>query len=180
MSDSNNPSLIGIPTYNLICHFVPGVIFVYLLKFTYGIDSLNLVGGGDSVVNFVASLALFFVLGVVINRLGSELLRIISPLPKIENWYEQYVIAKKYDGEIAKLIEMKELYKSIVMIVILVPVVGVVNQISIESDTMGRILIPILGIFAILLFLNSYKKQDAYINRRIASHSSNKNENNIL
>ncbi len=175
-----------VSSYNLICHFIPGVFFVFLLETFAGVD---VTPDSPQTLDIVNLLVLYFIAGVFANRVGTFIMMYFSKTfsssskkeknqdpNKKSNWYRDYVIASKKDITIEKLVMMKELYKTLIAVVVLTPAVWLFMKLYTESQSFANINPELIFIFALIFLLVSYKRQSKYIDDRIAVYSDGESQ----
>ena len=151
--------------YGQINYLVPGAVFVLILDH---ISGFSLVPD-----NMLIGLILYYFVGVVISRIGSL---VVEPILKRVSFvkyanYDDYVAAFKEDSSLEALLEPSNAYRTICSMCLLVllaktyEVVGA--QWRFSSQTEGTILVTGL----LVLFLFSYRKQVAYITKRVGVHT---------
>ncbi|MBP9843041.1 MAG: hypothetical protein KBC62_03485 [Candidatus Pacebacteria bacterium] len=166
------PSFATISSHNLINYFVPGVLFVHLLK--------NVTNYNFWPTDLLTSVIIYYIAGVVVNRFGSIYVKkFLRPLmiskehPDKGIRYENYVNAKIADPEIKEIVQMSDLYKTILAIMILVPIIMFFEKIMSESATLYKYSELIIFLFFFLLFFKSYVAQDEYVEKRISNYVKN-------
>lgn len=153
-----------IGSYNLFNYLLPGVIFS---AFISKITSYDLIQEDVLVGAFI-----YYFLGSVVSRIGSlvvepllKWLGIISLAP-----YDQFVHASKKDVKLEVLSEANNMYRTICSMFLCISVVFTYDKIAgqIELLRIGEPAVCVLGLLA--LFVLSYRKQTAYIKKRVSAN----------
>lgn len=150
-----------ISSYNLFNYLLPGILFVVILdRFTgYSFVQNNLIIGA-----FV-----YYFIGLVISRFGSLF---IEPVLKKVSFlkfaaYEDFISASKNDPKIEVFSEANNMYRTFsamfVLLIFLKLYGSIQYKFPIISNWNPYILIGLL----LIMFLYSYRKQTAYIIKRI-------------
>ena len=152
-----------ISSYNIFNYLFPGTTFAYLVdQFT----EHKLIQE-----DLVVALFLYYFIGLVISRIGSL---IIEPILKWSGFaphskYEDYVAASKQDEVIAVLSEQNNMYRTIIAMTIAIGAVVCYDVIISVCPEIAKYEAYLLLISLGLLFLFSYRKQTAYITKRVKS-----------
>ncbi|MBF4989786.1 hypothetical protein [Methylophilus sp. QUAN] len=150
-------------SYNLFNNLLPGVIF---LTFFNELLSIDLLGENLAKAFFIS----YFV-GLIIGRIGSL---IIEPILKKVGFikfasYENFVEASKKDPKIDILSESNNIYRVIIATFVLILIAIGYEKLANECVWFYEHRLIIFSVAVLLLFLFSYRKQTAYINKRVAS-----------
>ena len=155
-----------ISSYNLFNYLLPGILFVVIAKeFTpYSFIQENLVIGA-----FV-----YYFIGLVISRFGSL---IIEPVLKRVSFlkfadYADFVSASKKDLKIEIFSEVNNMYRTFSSTFILLLLLKLYESIEFIFPALKEGNLYILIILLLIMFLYSYKKQTAYIIKRIKVSSN--------
>lgn len=153
-----------IASYNLFNYFLPGIVFVILVNWIthYSFPLDNLVIGGF----------MCYFIGLVISRVGSLLL---EPFLKRISFlkfagYSDFISASKKDSKIEVLSEANNMYRTLTSMLLILPLVKLYEILSDKIPLIKSLSPYILIVVLIFLFLFSYRKQSAYINKRINSN----------
>lgn len=148
-------------SYQLLTNLLPGAFFGMLIKFFFDL-SLSTTNIGEDVM-------VYYFMGLIINRIGSL---VVEPfLKKIRfikyTSHADFAKATKIDSKIDTLSEMNNYYRSLLTVVLLLPLLRIIqilfqkwNWLS-NNWTWGAIAV------LIILFLLSYKKQTTYVSNRV-------------
>ncbi len=160
--------LTKLSSYNLFNYLFPGVIFAYLAsEFTsYSFIQEDLVVGA-----FV-----YYFVGLVVSRFGSL---VIEPFLKLIGFvrfgrYEDYVAACKKDERTELFSEINNSYRTLTSVFLLLLVLKAYEIVETRFLPCGKWNMWILSVLLLVTFLLSYRKQTAYINKRI--EASNKKD----
>ena len=160
-----NEILSKISSYNIFNYLLPGSLFALI-----GDTSTSYRFMQDDII---IGLFLYYFLGLVISRVGSLF---IEPFLKKINFvkfadYRLYVSASKEDPKINELSETNNTYRTLCAVfVCFLALISFEKAVEIcpRLDDFGPY---ILGVGLFLLFLFSYKKQTAYVVKRVHAAS---------
>ena len=148
-------------SYNIFNYLLPGVLFAAFLD---AFTSFHLVQKDPVVGAF-----LYYFLGSVVSRIGSLF---IEPLLRHFNFvafapYENFVRASKADPKIEVLSEANNMYRTICALMVCVGAVASFDRATLCYPALSTALPWILIVGLLALYLLSYRKQTAYISKRI-------------
>ena len=150
-----------ISSYNIFNFLLPGTIFAYLSDHFTNTSFIQ--------DDLLIAVFVYYFLGMLISRVGSLL---IEPFLKITGFitfsdYVDFLKATRNDPTIYTLSEVNNTLRT--MISLLLFVIGTItyNQISSASSTFATYAPYGLLLLMLLLFLLAYRKQTAYIVRRV-------------
>jgi hypothetical protein len=159
-----NELLNKISSYNLFNYLLPGIVFVVILSKTtqYNISQDDIVIG----------LFLYYFIGLIISRFGSL---VIEPILKKYKFvlfadYKDFVIASKKDEKLEVLSEVDNTYRTLCSMFILILLIKIYEKIANKWLFLKENSILILIILLIIMFLFSYRKQTAYISKRVEAN----------
>lgn len=150
-----------ISNYNILNNLIPGAIFCVVLKHHVGYDIMN--------VGTLELIVIFYFSGMIISRVGSI---ILEPILKKIKWvsfrnHHRFVEAEKVDYKINALVEVNNMYRSIISVAFTALLVKL-YKVGVELQwNFGDISEWILLVTILLLFAFAYKKQTKYIVSRI-------------
>jgi hypothetical protein len=153
-----------ISTYNLFNYLFPGVVFVILAEAVTDYSFIQ----QDVLLGFF----LYYFIGLVISRVGSL---VVEPLLKWTSFlkfadYKDYVAATKKDEGVELLSEVNNTYRTLCacfgLLVLLKLVEVLERKFSIPQGWEFFILVATL----LIIFLFSYKKQTAYVKKRVETN----------
>ncbi len=157
-----------IDSYNLFNYLLPGVLFVVLLnEFTiYSFIQEDLVIGA-----FV-----YYFIGLVVSRFGSL---IIEPVLKKISFlkfakYQDFISASKQDPKIEIFSEANNMYRTFTSMLVLLVLLKLYELISVKFSLLNEWSLYVLVVVLLTMFLFSYKKQTAYVGKRIKINSKQK------
>lgn len=153
-----------ISSYNLFNYLFPGVVFVVMADAITGYSFVQ----QDVVLGFF----LYYFIGLVVSRIGSL---VVQPLLERTSFlkcaeYKDYVSATKKDEKVELLSEVNNTYRTLcacfglLVLLKLVEILG--RKFSIPQGWELFILVVIL----LVIFLFSYKKQTAYVKKRVEAN----------
>jgi len=150
-----------ISSYNLFNNLFPGILFVVLIT---KVTNYNLIQE-----DIIIGVFLYYFIGMVISRLGSLILEPFLKkigFVKFAN-YPDFIVASEKDTKIIEFSEINNTYRTVAMALISVATLKLyehcVDKFAYHTDTDLLALVVLL----ICLFIFSYKKQTAYITKRI-------------
>lgn len=153
-----------ISNYNILNNLIPGAILCVVFKYLVGYDFMN--------VGTLELIAIFYFAGMINSRIGSL---VLEPLLKKIKWvtfrdHHSFVEAEQKDKKINSLVEVNNMYRSMVSIgftslIVKFYYVGVEQQWNFGNVSEWILLVALL-----LLFAFAYKKQTKYIVSRIDYH----------
>lgn len=151
-------------SYNLFNHLLPGIVFVVLAE---KLSRYSLVQH-----DIVIGIFLYYFIGLVISRLGSlaiePLLRKVSFLRFAD--YKDFVDATKKDDKLEVLSEVNNTYRTLCALFASLLCLRVYETIETRFSGLKEWSAILLVGFLLLMFLFSYKKQTAYIIKRIEAN----------
>lgn len=150
-------------SYNIFNNLLPGVLFAVLIS---EITSYKVLQS-----EILTGVFVYYFFGVIVSRVGSivikpilEKLRIVTLQP-----YEEYVRVSKVDPKLELLLEVSNMYRTLCALLFLVAVVFMYDF-SAQHFHFLNVVAPYICIFSLLiLFIFSYKKQNAYVVGRISA-----------
>lgn len=155
-----------ISSYNLFNYLLPGILFVYILKY---FTDYNFVQDNNLIGAF-----LYYFIGMVISRFGSlfvePILKKISFLKFVD--YKSFVAASKKDEMIELFSEVNNTYRTITALFIILLLVKTYNHFEVRWDIPINITNLIVIVVIFLIFLFSYRKQTNYITKRIKANNN--------
>lgn len=147
--------------YHIFNHLLPGVLFCVLIdRFTQYTIMQN---------NMLIDICICYFIGLCISRIGSlivwDFLRAVKILRKFE--YKDFLKAKKEEAEIGSLLEVVNMYRSILTMFLLFCAVKFYELIDVKclEDCVSIETLLLFGF--ILLFLCAYIRQEKYVAKRI-------------
>ncbi len=153
-----------ISNYNILNNLIPGAILCVVFKYLVGYDFMN--------VGILELIVIFYFAGMINSRIGSL---VLEPLLKKIKWvtfrdHHSFVEAEQKDKKLNSLVEVNNMYRSIVSIgftslIVKFYYVGVEQQWNFGNVSEWILLVALL-----LLFAFAYKKQTKYIVSRIDYH----------
>ena len=153
--------LTKLSSYNFFNYLFPGVIFAYLgSKITrYSCIQEDLVVGA-----FV-----YYFIGLVVSRFGSL---VIEPVLRAVSFvkfgdYEDYVAACKKDEKTDLFSEINNSYRTLVSVFLLILLLKAYESFEAWSCFLTKWNTLILIVLLLATFLFSYRKQTAYISKRV-------------
>lgn len=148
-------------SYNLFNYLLPGIVFAVLAaRLThYNMIQQDLVIGA-----FV-----YYFVGLVTSRFGSL---VIEPLLKWTRFvrfaeYKQFVVASKSDPKVEILSEANNSYRTLCAMFVLLLILRGFERVCTAYPSISKWDLTMLLVLLFFMFLFAYKKQTAYITKRI-------------
>ena len=156
-------------SYNIFNYLFPGVVFCLGFSYLTNITILPT----DSLLN----LFFYYFVGMVISRIGSliiEKLLLKIKYVKYTN-YKDFQIAEAVDQKLQTLLEIANMYRTIISMILLLLIFYCVFLILNYSSISGfRFCYNIIALLLLLvLFIISFKKQVLYITKRVENIQEN-------
>jgi hypothetical protein len=156
-----NELLSKLSSYNIFNYLVPGALFVI------GAKKLGIADLTDP--DLATNLLTFYVLGMIISRLGSL---VIEPVMKkmkliVYSPYADFVLASQKDLKIETLVEVSNTYRTLGSAFLLL-LAGYVLAGLPAGDTLPlgwKTILMLVGLA--VMFLASYCKQNEYVRKRV-------------
>ena len=153
-------------SYNIFNYLLPGVLFAVFVE---SLTSFHIVQKDPVLGVFV-----YYFLGSVVSRVGSlfvepslRRLKFVAFAP-----YEDFVRASQADPKIEVLSEANNMYRTICALMISVGGVVLYERVATYCPSISTALPWVLIIGLFVLYLVSYRKQTAYIAKRIKANKS--------
>lgn len=153
-----------ISSYNIFNYLLPGIVFSVLACWVMhrSLPQENVLTGAF----------LYYFVGLVVSRFGSL---IIEPLLKASSFvhfapYRDFVAASKKDDQLAVLSEVNNTYRTFCAVFSLLLLVKVYMLFEARFPTLKDWGAPVIAILLLALFLFSYRKQTAYVTKRIKAN----------
>lgn len=165
-----------ISSYNLFNNLLPGVIFCTVVN-----DATRF---SISSENIIEQVVIWYFVGMIISRIGSiyvegglKRLKFKNKKSLVFADYKQYSVAAEAKPFIATLSETNSIYRTAVSLLVVLEIVFLYDKLLydwIESKcVIGNTLIAgVAGLFLILLFIQSYKKQTDYVRKQVEKYAS--------
>lgn len=151
-------------SYNIFNYLLPGVLFA---AFVDGLTSLQLIQK-----DLVVGVFVYYFLGSTVSRIGSLM---IEPILKRVGFvtfapYDEFVRASKADPKLDVLSEANNMYRTLIALMVAVAAVWSYDQAATAAPSL-RTAAPIVCIVLVGgIYLISYRKQTAYIVKRVAAN----------
>ena len=150
-----------IDSYNIITNIVPGAVLAGLLSLLH-LCTVQVEG-------VVASVVLYYFLGVVADRIGSLLVEKILLAWHVVNYAprEEYLKAARKDTDIKKLLEANNMYRAFAGVFLIVVIVKAYQVCANFANLSTAVTEWISVIMLLLLFVCSFIKQTKSIVKRV-------------
>lgn len=155
-----------ISNYQFLNNLLPGTIFVSILN-----NYMSIIIKDD---NLLVSLFIYYFMGIIISRFGSIVIEPILKKVKFVNYqtYSKYIFASNKDKNINLLLELNNLFRSMIAMLCLVALVAIYSKIQVVCPFLERNSKIILLLLLTVLFLFSFRKQTKFIFDRIEYHEN--------
>jgi hypothetical protein len=124
--------------------------------------------------NIILGVFLYYFIGLLVSRVGSL---IIEPVLKYVGFirfssYSDFVVASKDDSKLELLSEVNNMYRTFIALSFCLILVKYFENLSNKFQFIKDWQVEIFVVSLFILFLFSYRKQTAYINKRISTSVS--------
>ena len=148
-------------SYNIFNYLLPGIMFVYLSDLFTSYSFIQ-----DDIL---LALFLYYFIGLVISRLGSL---VIEPfLKKIEFVtfadYKDFMSTAESDKKLDVLSEVNNMYRTLCSLLLCLIILIIYEAFATLFPVVADITPYVALFFLAVLFLYSYRKQTAYIFKRV-------------
>ena len=168
-----------ISSYHLLNFIIPGTIFSLFFSKYFEI-SLN-----D--FETMEKLILFYFVGLVISRIGSVVFESIFIKWKIVTYApsKDYIFAEKKDDKLVVLLEMNNLFRTVMTMLSLILLCFVGRHIYSYTAVAKEVIVILMLCILFILFVSSYRKQTIAIGKRVEyvkekEKINNKKEDTII
>lgn len=148
-------------SYNIFNYLLPGVVFVAISK---SLTKYNFVQE-----DIVIGVFLYYFIGLVISRIGSIVIEPILKWIKFVRFseYIDYVDASSKDKLIEVLSEANNMYRTFLSLFLSLSLLKIFEILSERYQCLSLISSEIAILGLLILFAFSYRKQTAYITKRV-------------
>lgn len=150
-------------SYNIFNYLLPGALLAAVVDELTSLQILQ--------KDIVIGVFIYYFLGSVVSRIGSLLIEPVFRKAGIVKFapYEDYVRVSKEDPKLDVLSEANNMYRTLCSLMVCVGTISLYDKASISWPVLHTLAptVLILGLFSLYVF--SYRKQTAYITRRIES-----------
>lgn len=157
-----------ISNYNILNNLIPGAILCVVFKYLVGYDFMN--------VGTIELIVVFYFIGMINSRLGSLFVEWILKKVKLVTFRDHhlYVSAEQKDKKINSLIEINNMYRSMISVVFTAIIVKFYHvAVDLQWD-FGNVTEWVLLVALLVLFAMAYRKQTKYIVSRIDYNTNSK------
>ena len=161
MSDFIETVIEKVSAYNIFHYLFPGAVFTATIQATAGYSLLS--------DNILVDIIVVYFCGMVLNRIGSL---IVEPLCRRTGLlkysdYADFVAAEKRDPKLAVLLQDNNTYRTLTALFLSVLAIKLERSIQSWFPELDRYIAWAWPIALLILFVLSYKKQTAYIVKRV-------------
>lgn len=153
-----------ISSYNIFNYLFPGVVFAVIAS---KLTSYDFVQSDILIGPFV-----YYFIGAIVSRVGSLVVEPVLKKTRIVSFapYDDFVRASKEDPKLEVLSETNNMYRIICSLLVCVTVVHVYEKVEKHFEFL-KSLSPLIAVAGLLvLFIYSYRKQCAYVKKRVSAH----------
>ncbi|RWF67350.1 hypothetical protein [Mesorhizobium sp.] len=152
-------------SYDILTNLIPRAAFAFIMK------RLDIYDFGST--SAVIDVIMYYFLGPVISRIGSIILRpVLNEAGLVQHGdHANFIVAEAKDPQMAVVLESSNLYRSACSVLVTSLAAYDVKLLddhfgwSLRSIEVGTV------IFLFVLFLRAYRKQTAFIERRVQYHT---------
>ena len=150
-----------ISSYNFLNCLIPGVLVTYCADCMFSITLLT-----DDWFN---DFFIIFIYGLISSRIGSLIVEPFLKKIKFIKYakYDAFCNAEKEDKKICVLLEMNNLYRTLIGAFILLVFICGMNFLRLKIEFINTYFNCIILTLLLILFVFSYKKQTNYIKNRV-------------
>lgn len=150
-----------ISSYHLLNFIISGTIFALFIHDFFEIS----INDFDT----IEKLILFYCIGLVISRIGSIVFEPLFIKWKIVTYapLRDYIFAEKKDDKLIVLLEMNNLFRTIMTMLFLILLCFVGRYICNYITVSGEVIVILILCILFILFLLSYRKQTEAIRKRV-------------
>lgn len=152
-------------SYNLFNYLLPGAVFAYFVKSSFGIGLVP--------DDLVTAAFIYYFLGVVVSRFGSLALEPLLKKAKFIKFepYASFLSASEKDQKIEVLVEQSNMYRTLLSAMLLLLVLTAYLKLESYCPVLTEWR-ELTGASALaLVFLLAYKKQTDYVAGRVRKNS---------
>ena len=148
-------------SYNIFNYLLPGILFAsFVVRLTY-LQILQ--------KDIVVGVFIYYFLGSVVSRIGSLFIEPVLRKMGIVKFapYEDFVRVSKEDPKLDVLSEANNMYRTLCSLMVCVGTIALYDKASIFWPVLHTVAPTVLIVGLFFLYIFSYRKQTAYITRRI-------------
>lgn len=150
-------------SYNIFNYLLPGILFAVFVDRLTSLQILQ--------KDIVVGVFIYYFLGSVVSRIGSLFIEPVLRKAGIVKFapYEDFVRVSKADPKLDVLSEANNMYRTFCSLMVCVGTIALYDKASISWPVLHTVAptVLIVGLFSLYIF--SYRKQTAYITRRIGA-----------
>jgi F0F1-type ATP synthase assembly protein I len=149
-------------SYNIFNYLLPGILFVAIAKYLTDYNFIQ--------ENVLIGAFLYYFIGMVVSRVGSLLIEPLLKKTKFVKFadYSDFISASKKDEKIELLSEVNNTYRTITSMFVLLLLLKAYNFFDQRYHFYSGISLTVVSCLILLMFLFAYRKQTAYITKRIS------------
>lgn len=157
-------------SYNIFNYLLPGILFA---AFVDGLTSLQILQK-----DIVIGVFIYYFFGSIVSRIGSLFIEPVLRKAGIVKFapYEDFVRVSKADPKLDVLSEANNMYRTLCSLMVCVGAVVLYDKASVSWPVLHTVAPAILIVGLFSLYIYSYKKQTAYITKRIEANPKKEGE----
>lgn len=159
--------------YDIMVNLLPGSFFGLLIEFLLHIEIPE--------KNIFEKAIIYYFVGLIINRIGSIMVRPILKRIKFieETPYSEYIKAEKCDEKVRILSNVNNYFRTLFTSCLLLPVIWILHKLILHWSWFSLNWKGCLIVFLIILFSMAYRKQTDYVRLRVEDvNNQNMNSKN--
>lgn len=148
-------------SYNIFNYLLPGILFA---AFVDGLTSLQILQK-----DIVIGVFIYYFFGSIVSRIGSLFIEPVLRKAGIVRFapYEDFIRVSKADPKLDVLSEANNMYRTFCSLMLCVGAVVLYDKASVSWPVLHTVAPAVLIVGLFSLYIYSYRKQTAYITRRI-------------
>jgi hypothetical protein len=162
-----NEILTKISSYNIFNYLFPGAVYC-VLGDRAGVITLRS-------PDIATTLLIYYFVGLAISRIGSVCIEPVLKKFRFVTYsnYSDYVTACTKDAKVEVFVEVSNTYRTLAAVFLLLPLSACVRKWADVWHITETSRILCLSAALLIIFLISFRKQSAYISKRVSHHSGN-------
>ncbi len=157
--------------YHFISYLIPGGLIVFVEQFFLGISVLS----DNTFINF----CIIYILGLIASRIGAIIIEPFYKWTHIVSYadYSDFVKAEKIDSKIQDLLEINNLYRSILGTILFIGIISIYQNFSQYCVWIADHPLFITCIILFIVFSFAFRKQTSLIKKRVEANLESESEN---
>ena len=151
-------------SYNIFNYLFPGIVFIVFLEqvTSYKVPTTQI----------FENAFLYYFVGLILSRISSLIIEPFLKWTKFVKFapYKDYVQMSQQDKTLETLSEANNMYRSMISVFFVLVVCKAYELLSFKIGFFEKYAVEILTVSLFTLFIFSYKKQTAYIRKRVEAN----------